>query len=135
MPGRVGPGSGGDVARLGGSRSGQRPLTADTTALTLAHATPDAELLAVLQGVLEAVLSHDTAPADLLGLPGGSPALGEEEVGVDAQTVGEILPGLLFGFGFVVERHENLRHDNDLVRPGPPASCHRCNYTTVTLRL
>ena len=81
MPGRVRPGSGGDVARLGGSRSGQRPLTADTTALTLAHATPDAELLAVLQGVLEAVLSHDTAPADLLGLPGGSPRSGKKRSG------------------------------------------------------
>ena len=45
------------------------------------------------EGVLEAVLAHDAAPADLLGLPGGGAPLGEEQVGVDAEAVGVVLPG------------------------------------------
>ena len=94
------PGSGTGGGRLGGAVGrrcggpGQRPLAADAATLTLAHAAPDAELLTVGQGVLEAVLAHDAAPADLLGLPGGRATLGEEEVRVDAKAVGEVLPGL-----------------------------------------
>ena len=54
---------------LVGSR--QSTLAADATTLTLREATPDAELLTVGEGVLEAVVAHDTAPAHLLGLPRG----------------------------------------------------------------
>ena len=71
----------GDVA------AGQGPGTAEAAALPLAHAAPDTELLAVRQGVLEAVLPDDAAPADLLGLAGRRAPLGKEQVRVDAHAV------------------------------------------------
>src|SRR5947209_18588984 len=69
----------------GGSPAGEGPLAANAAALTLAHPAPDAELLAIGQGVFEAVFTHDAAPAHLLGLPRGRAAFGEEEVGVNAE--------------------------------------------------
>ena len=68
----------------------------DATAFPLAHAAPDAELLAVDQRVLEAVLTHDATPADLLGLAGGRAPLGKEQVGIDSEAVGVLLPALGF---------------------------------------
>ena len=59
-----------------------------------AQAAPDAELLAVRQGVFEAVLTHNAAAADLLGLPGGGASLREEEVWVDTHAVRLVLPCL-----------------------------------------
>ena len=70
------------------------PLTADPPALTLGQSAPDAELLAVLKRELEAVLAHDTTTADLLGLSRRRPALREEEIGIDTETVGVVLPVL-----------------------------------------
>src|SRR5207247_3313590 len=78
----------------GGDRSGpagQRTRPADAPALALAHAAPDAELLAVGQRVLEARLADHAAPADLLGLTRGRTPLGEEKVGVDPEAVGLVL--------------------------------------------
>src|SRR5437763_4263400 len=85
--------------RRGGSSGGptlQRPAAADPAALTLAHAAPDTELLAVGQRVLEAVLPDDAATADLFGLARGSTSLRKEQVGVDTHAVGLALPGRLF---------------------------------------
>ena len=45
----------------GGAAGGLGPLAADAAPLTLGQPAPDAELLAVGQGVLEAVLAHDAA--------------------------------------------------------------------------
>jgi hypothetical protein len=39
-------------------------------ALALAHTAPDPELLAVIQGVLETVLTSDATSADFLGFTG-----------------------------------------------------------------
>ena len=61
--------------------AGQGPGPAQPAALPFAHPTPDAELLAVGQGVLEAVLAHDAAPADLLRFSGRRSPLGEEQSG------------------------------------------------------
>src|SRR5581483_8400713 len=91
--GRPGLSSGGGA----GGPAGEGPLAADPAALALAHAAPDAELLTVLERVLEALLAHDAAAADLLGLPGGRASLREEQVGVDAQTVRVVLPALGLG--------------------------------------
>jgi hypothetical protein len=74
---------------------GQGALAAKASTLTLGQATPDAELLAVRERVLEALQAHDAATADLLGLTGGRPALGEEEVGIDPEAVRLVLPVLL----------------------------------------
>src|SRR5688572_27810599 len=54
-----------------GLAAGHGPLAADAAPLALAHPAPDAELLAVGQGVLEALGPHHAALADLLGLPRG----------------------------------------------------------------
>ena len=72
--------------------AGQGPGPADAAALAFAHAAPDAELLAIGEGVLEALEADDAAPAHLLGLPGRRAPFREEEVGVDAQAVGLVLP-------------------------------------------
>src|SRR3954470_19332696 len=71
--------SGGEGAAL----ALERPLAADPAAFPLRQAAPDAELLAVAQGVLEALHPDLTAPAHRLGLLGGGTPLGEEEVGID----------------------------------------------------
>ena len=70
-------------------------LAADAAALPLGEAAPDPELLAVGERVLEAVDPHLAAPAHRLGLPGGRAPLGEEEVGVDPEAVGLLLPAAL----------------------------------------
>ena len=65
--------------------------------LPLREPAPDPELLAVDQGVFQAVHPHDTAAADLLGLSRRGAPLGEEEVGIDPEAVGLVLPGAFFG--------------------------------------
>jgi hypothetical protein len=70
-------------------------LTTDTPTFALRQAAPDAELFAVLQCELEAIVLDFAAPADLLRLPGGRTALGEEEIGVNAKAVRVIVPVLL----------------------------------------
>ena len=67
----------------------------------LAQATPDAELLAVGEGVLEAVATDFTTLADGLGFLRGSATLGEEQIGIDAQTVCGSLPTVVF---FLIHR-------------------------------
>ena len=64
-------------------------------ALTLGEAAPDAELLAVGERVFEAVDADLAAPAHGLGFPGGRTPLGEEEIGVDPEAVGVLLPPAL----------------------------------------
>ena len=85
---------GGGAGRLGGTGDGT--LAADAATLTLAEATPDAELLAVGQGVLKAVGANLAALAHGLGLLGGCTALGEEEIGVDTEAVRRSLPTVVF---------------------------------------
>ena len=51
------------------------------------------------EGVLQAVHAHDAAAADLLGLARGRAPLGEEEVGIDPEAVGLVLPTVISGFG------------------------------------
>ena len=79
---------------------GEGTLAAQAATLTLGQAAPDAELLAVGQRVLEAVLAHDAAAADLLGLAGRRASLGEEQVGVDAEAVRLVLPAALVDVDF-----------------------------------
>ena len=73
----------------------ERALAADPAALPLRQPAPDPELLAVGERVLEAVDPDLAAPAHRLGLPGGRTPLREEEVGVDPQAVGLLLPAAL----------------------------------------
>ena len=73
-------------------RRGECPLAPDAAPLPLRHAAPDAELLAVPQRVLQAVGLDLAAVADALGLLGGGPPLREEQVGIDPQAVGALLP-------------------------------------------
>jgi hypothetical protein len=105
--------SGGGV---GGGSSGQRPLPADATPLTLAHAAPDAELLAVGEGVLEAVLTYHATAAHLFRLTSGRTPFWEEQVGVDPEAVGEILPRLVGCSGQRLGR----RHDRSASILSPP---------------
>src|SRR5580704_5965707 len=88
-------------SRAGSSSAGlgatlDRAGPAQATSFAFAHATPDAELLTVVEGVLQAVLASDAAPADLFGLAGGGAALREEEIGVDSHAVRSCLPTTIF---------------------------------------
>ena len=74
---------------------GLGPLAADAPALTLGEPAPDAELLAVLEGELEALLANDAPAAHLLRLARRGAPLGEEEVGIDAEAVGVVLPAVI----------------------------------------
>ena len=75
-----------------GLPAGEGALAADAATFPFAQPAPDTELLAVHQGVLEALLAHHAAPAHRLGLSRRRPPLREEQVGVDAQAVGLALP-------------------------------------------
>jgi hypothetical protein len=68
------------------------PLPPKAAPLALTETTPDAELLAVDERVLEAVESYHTSATDLLGLAGRGATLWEEQVGVDTEAVGLVLP-------------------------------------------
>src|SRR5688572_2267655 len=70
-----------------GAAPGEGSLAPEPAAFALAHAAPDAELLAVLERELEALLTHHAPPADLLGLSRRRTPLGEEQVGIDAEAV------------------------------------------------
>src|SRR5439155_23418866 len=97
------------------------PLAADPAALPLRQPAPDAELLAVAQGVLEALGAHLAAPADRLRLLGGRTALREEEVRVDPQAVGLLLPATLGRAAVCRSRtgHQALCSDDLSHRPSP----------------
>ena len=75
---------------------GLRPLAADAAPLALGEPTPDAELLAVLEGELEALLRTTHPRQTSFASRGGTP-LGEEEVGIDAEAVGLVLPAVIPG--------------------------------------
>jgi hypothetical protein len=75
--------------------TGEGPLTPYPTPLTLAHAAPNAELLAVRQGKLEAVGAHHATAANLFGFTRRGTAFREEEVRIDAEAVGLVLPAAL----------------------------------------
>jgi hypothetical protein len=67
-------------------------LAPQTTTLALGQPSPDAELLAVHQCVLEAVHAHDATTAHFLRLSSGGTSLGEEKIGIDAEAVRLVLP-------------------------------------------
>jgi hypothetical protein len=100
---RPGPGgSSGDLlrsgARGGRSAAGQGARPAHAATLTLTHAAPDTELLAVGQRELKALLAHDAALADLFGLTSRRAALRKEQIGIDAHAVGVLLPTPVVAF-------------------------------------
>src|SRR5258708_29100681 len=49
----------------------------------------------IAECVLQAIEADGATGTDGLGLPGGGPALGEEQLVVDSQTVGPLLPAAL----------------------------------------
>src|SRR5687767_4863252 len=49
----------------------------------------------ITERVLQAIEADSATGTNGLGLPGGGPALGEEQLGVDSQTVGPLLPATL----------------------------------------
>ncbi len=80
---------------------------------------------------LEAVLAHDAAAADLLGLPGRRSPLREEEVGIDAQAVGVVLPAVLLGIGRC--RGSARFPSSESGRLWDDGQYHMCNYNGVIL--
>src|SRR3954447_6862113 len=110
-----------------------RALTPDAATLPLGEPAPDAELLGVDDRVFEAGLTDDAAAADLLGLPGRCAPFREEQVGVDAQAVGILLPteilavgdGDAHGGSFPPAVHRQVTE----TPPGPRP----CNYTDAIL--
>jgi hypothetical protein len=80
-----------------GAADALRALPTQATALSLGQAAPYTELLAIDECVFQAVGAYDTAAANLFGFTGGSAALWEEQIRVDAKAVGLVLPiGLWF---------------------------------------
>ena len=93
----------------GEAAAGEGALAADAAAFPLGHAAPDPELLAVAQGVLEALGAHLAPPADGLGLLGGRAPLREEQVGVDSEAVGSFLPTPISGVDIELDQHLSHR--------------------------
>jgi hypothetical protein len=67
-------------------------LTLDATAFSLGQTAPDAETLVVLQRVVQALGPHLAAPADPLGLPGGTALLREERLRIRLRAQRAVLP-------------------------------------------
>lgn len=109
---------------LGNSSLGdESPLFADLSPLALGESSPDAELLALVNGELETLGLNLAFTADGFRLSGGGAALGEEKVGVCAPAIGVVLPGQLV---------ECERFDELAVHEVFPYS-HSCNYIGVIL--
>jgi hypothetical protein len=83
-------------------------LATQFAALALGQTAPNAELLAVREREVETVLLHDAATADFLGFTGGRSTLWEEQIRVDTQTVGLVLP-----LTVADERQHPTFHDRD----------------------
>ena len=67
-------------------------LALDPPSLTLGQSAPDSEPLVVLQRILKALGPYLTAPADPLGLPGGTALLGEERLRIRLRAERTFLP-------------------------------------------
>ena len=127
----------------GEAAPGERALAADPAAFPLGHPAPDPELLAVAQGVLEALGAHLAAPADGLRLLGGGAPLREEQVGVDSEAVRSFLPTPVSGVDVELDQHLSHRLPPSLARdrtsPGWASrgwlgcECRRWNYNGVIL--
>jgi hypothetical protein len=79
------------MSRSGGTLNLAR-LAFDPAALTLGQSAPDPEPLVVLKRVLKALGAYLTAPADLLGLPGGTALLREERLRIRLRAERTFLP-------------------------------------------
>jgi hypothetical protein len=81
------------------SASGETPdlhyLAFDPPALTFGQSAPDSEPLVVLERVLKALGAYLAAPADPLGLPGGTALLGEERLRISLRAKRTFLPAQL----------------------------------------
>ena len=67
-------------------------LPLEPTAFTFGEPAPDPETLVVLQCVLKALGADLTAPADPLGLPGGTALLREERLRIRLRAERHVLP-------------------------------------------
>src|SRR5947209_13871871 len=77
----------------------------------------------IAERVLQALEADGATGADGLGLPGRGPSLGEEQLGVDSQTVGPLLPAALL-----------LGHSPEQLVHGALQGETRCwNYSSVTM--
>ena len=67
--------------------------SANAATLAFGQSAPDAELLTVLQGELETVVAHFAAPTDSsFASRVDVPRVGKEEIGVDTEAVGAVVP-------------------------------------------
>ena len=67
-------------------------LATQAATLTLGQPAPDAELFTVRERVLEALTTNDATTTHFFGFARACTTLGEEEIGVDTETVGLVLP-------------------------------------------
>ncbi len=93
----------------GDAAPGEGALAADPAPFTLRHAAPDAELLAVPQCVLQAFGLHLAPVTHPLRLLGGGAPFGKEQVRVDAQAVGSLLPAPIALVDVEVNQHLSHR--------------------------
>src|SRR6266568_7531145 len=88
--------------------------------LTLGQPTPDAKALVMLQRVLQALHADLTAPADLLGLPGGAALLREESLRIRLCAQRAILPARFGGVVNTDPEPDGLQRDDDVCHRAPP---------------
>lgn len=81
-----------DVFAVGNEREEPIGLTPQTRSLSLGQPSPDAVALAVGERVLEAVQTHLAVDANTLRRIAGTPAFGEEQIGIFTSTRRALLP-------------------------------------------
>lgn len=81
-----------------GAAIGLGALASQTTTLALGKSAPDAELLAVGEGVFEALHANFATTTHFFGFAGGGTTLRKEKIGIDTQAVGLVLPRAVIAF-------------------------------------
>ena len=69
---------------FGSGTASECSLSTQPTAFAFTHATPDTELLAMAQGVFQAIFANNAASANLFGFFSAGASLREEQVGVNS---------------------------------------------------
>jgi hypothetical protein len=82
-------------------------LATQATTLTLRKTAPDTELLAIVERVFETIIAHYTTATYLFGFASRCTTFWEEQVWVDTETVGLILPGSVCAQRYLFVFHVN----------------------------
>jgi hypothetical protein len=92
-------------------------LAPNPSPLSFREPSPDAEFLAVDDGELQAIGTYCALPADLFRRPRRCASFREEQVGIGAATIGQVLPREINvkSFDELVKHEVSSSHDTRVI--------------------